>query len=162
MSQNNRGGGLIIVSLIALACYCKPPEALTFHGKRLVGVPVRASKSLLQDEVRRAAEAYDLHPDLLTALVKVESGFNQEAVSPVGARGLSQVMPANAKRCGLKNADHLFDPVYNLRCGALILRQEIDRLGNLNDALTVYNCGRVDCSEGQKYAKKVIALSGIG
>jgi soluble lytic murein transglycosylase-like protein len=122
---------------------------------------VEASRALLEAEVERAADAYGLSRKVLKALVKVESAYNPKAVSPVGARGIAQVMPTNAKRCGLPDPDHLWDATTNLRCGAQILREELDQHGNLERALTVYNCGRVKCAEGQKYAKKVLALSTV-
>ena len=157
MSQEASSGWLC-AAIVVLACYTALPETLVYHQTRLLRAPIEPSRGLIEAEVDRAAKAYQLHPRLLHALVKVESGYRQLAVSPVGARGLSQVMPANHRRCGLKSAGELFDPVSNLRCGALILREEIDRLGNLRDALTVYNCGRVQCQEGKQYAQKVINL----
>jgi soluble lytic murein transglycosylase-like protein len=157
MSQEASSGWLC-AAIVVLACYTALPETLVYHQTRLLRAPIEPSRGLIEAEVDRAAKAYQLHPKLLHALVKVESGYRQQAVSPVGARGLSQVMPANYRRCGLKDAGELFDPVSNLRCGALILRQEIDRLGSLRDALTVYNCGRVQCREGKQYAQKVINL----
>lgn len=157
MSQDQSGGWLC-AAIVVLACYTALPETLVYHQTRLLKAPIEPSRGLIEAEVDRAAKAYQLHPRLLHALVKVESGYRRLAVSPVGARGLSQVMPFNHRRCGLKDARELFDPVSNLRCGALILRQEIDRLGNLRDALTVYNCGRVQCREGKQYAQKVINM----
>jgi soluble lytic murein transglycosylase-like protein len=78
------------------------------------------------------------------------------ALSKKGARGLTQVMPFNAKRCGLR-PDQLWDTSFNLACGAIILKQEIKRVGSIEKALRVYNCGKVTCGKG--YAKKVLELS---
>ena len=160
MSTENKtdGSGWLCAAICLLACYCSLPETLVYHQTRLLGAPIEPSRGVIEAEVDRAAKAYQLHPKLLHALVRVESGYKAKAVSVVGARGLIQVMPANAKRCGLRDAGALFDPVANLRCGALILRQELDRLGNLHDALTVYNCGRVNCGAGKKYASTVLSL----
>lgn len=152
------GSGWLCAAVVVLACYCSLPESLVYHQSRLLRAPIEPSRAVIEAEVDRAAKAYKLPPKLLHALVKVESGYKAKAVSKVGARGLSQVMPFNARRCGLENAGELFDPVSNLRCGALILRQEIDRVGNLRDALSVYNCGKVKCAPGQQYAKTVIKL----
>lgn len=152
------GSGWLCAAVVVLACYCSLPEALVYHQSRLLRAPIEPSRAVIEAEVDRAAKAYKLPPKLLHALVKVESGYKAKAVSKVGARGLSQVMPFNAKRCGLPDAGELFDPVSNLRCGALILRQEIDRFGNLRDALSVYNCGKVKCAPGQQYAQTVINL----
>jgi soluble lytic murein transglycosylase-like protein len=159
-TESSQGGGWIVVALVIAACYVSLPETLVYHGGRLLKRPVVASRGLLEAEVERAADAYGLSRKVLKALVRVESAYNPTAVSPVGARGISQVMPFNAKRCNL-NKDHLFDPTYNIRCGAQILREELDRVGNLKDALAVYNCGKIKCAEGQQYAKKVLALSTV-
>ena len=161
MSTNNQqGSGWIVAALVVAACYVSLPETLVYHQARLLRRPVEASRGLLEAEVERAADAYGLSRKVLKALVKVESAYNPKAVSRVGARGISQVMPFNARRCKL-DKDHLFDPTYNIRCGAKILREELDRVGNLKDALAVYNCGKIKCAEGQKYAQKVLALSSV-
>ena len=159
--SNDQGGGWIVAALVLLACCTTLPEGLVYHGGRLLRRPVVASRGLLEAEVERAADAYGLSRKVLKALVRVESAYNPKAVSKVGARGIAQIMPFNARRCGLPDADHLWDPTYNLRCGARILREELDQHGDLQRALTVYNCGRVKCAEGQQYAKKVLALSTV-
>ena len=78
-------------------------------------------------------------PQLLLGLIQVESGFRKYAVSPVGARGYTQVMPFWVKAIG--NPDHnLFQLRTNLRYGALILRHYIDiERGDLFRALGRYN-----------------------
>lgn len=78
-------------------------------------------------------------PQLMLGLIQVESGFRKYAVSPVGARGYTQVMPFWAKAIG--NPDHnLFQLRTNLRYGALILRHYIDiERGDLFRALGRYN-----------------------
>lgn len=152
--------GWAIAGFALLAwCVCLP-ETVVYHGSRVAHLPAQASRSLLESEVDRAADAFGLRRSVLRALVKVESAYNPTAMSKVGARGLSQVMPANAARCGI-DASKLWDPTYNLRCGAQILREELDQHGDLHKALTVYNCGKVKCAEGQRYASKVISLSKI-
>lgn len=150
--------GWIVAGLVALAWYVSVPETVVYHGSRVARRPVEPTRNVLEAEIDRAADAYGLRRAVLRALVRVESAYNPKAISRVGARGLSQVMPFNAARCGL-DAKHLFDPTYNVRCGAQILREELDQHGDLNKALTVYNCGKVKCAEGQRYAAKVINLS---
>lgn len=78
-------------------------------------------------------------PQLMLGLIQVESGFRKYAVSPVGARGYTQVMPFWVRAIG--NADHnLFQLRTNLRYGALILRHYIDiERGDLYRALGRYN-----------------------
>jgi soluble lytic murein transglycosylase-like protein len=159
--SNDQGSGWIVAALVVAACYVSLPETLVYHQARLLRRPMAASRAVLEAEVERAADAYGLSRKVLKALVRVESAYNPKAVSPVGARGIAQIMPFNARRCGLPDADHLWDATTNLRCGAQILREELDVHGDLQRALTVYNCGRIKCAEGQKYAKKVLALSTV-
>ncbi len=151
--------GIAIAGFALLAwCVCLP-ETVVYHGSRVARRPVEPTRTVLEAEIDRAADAYGLRRAVLRALVRVESAFNPKAVSRVGAMGIAQIMPANHRRCGLPDANKLWDATYNLRCGAKILREELDQHGDLHKALTVYNCGKVKCSEGQRYASKVITLS---
>jgi hypothetical protein len=91
------------------------------------------------------ASAEGIDPELAFRLVKLESDFNPRAMSPVGAIGLTQVMPATA-RYYVKGitADGLYDPATNLRVGFRYLRglvKEYD--GDVKLALLVYNRGPV-------------------
>ena len=74
---------------------------------------------------------------LLGALVWSESGFNPDAVSSAGARGLAQLMPATATALGVD----IDDPTDNLRGGARYLRQMLDRFASTDLALAAYNAG---------------------
>ena len=89
-------------------------------------------------EIQRAAQANGVDPLLLAALVKQESKFKPNAVSPAGARGLAQLMPGTAKELGVKN---VFDPLQNLMGGAKYLKQQIDKFGSVELALAAYNAG---------------------
>ena len=149
-------GGAVIIAVAG--CVVRLPADLSYHTLRFFGLNSGHSRAVIRQEVTRAADAYGLDRNVYHAVVQVESGGNVKAESRVGARGLSQVMPFNAKRCGW-HPDRLWDPTHNVRCGAKILRQEIDRTGNLKDALTVYNCGRINCAEGKQYAQKVLSLA---
>ena len=99
----------------------------------------------LATSILDVASAEGIDPDLAFRLVKLESDFNPRATSPVGAVGLTQVMPATA-RYYVKGitADGLYDPNTNLRIGFRYLRglvKEYD--GDVNLALLVYNRGPV-------------------
>ena len=86
-----------------------------------------------------AAEAkYSLPTGLLDALVWTESRYNPLAVSPAGAAGLGQLMPATAKELGVSNR---FDPMANVFGAARYLRQMIDRFGVVHLAVAAYNAG---------------------
>ena len=91
------------------------------------------------DDVVSAAAARDgLDPKLLHALVLVESAYRPAAVSPAGAVGLTQLMPATARELGV--ADPL-DPAANLQGGADYLARQLIRFGDLRLALAAYNAG---------------------
>ncbi|WP_324779169.1 lytic transglycosylase domain-containing protein [Thiobacillus sedimenti] len=80
-----------------------------------------------------------IDPQMLLGLIQVESGFRKYAVSPVGARGYTQVMPFWIKLIGSPDQD-LFQLRTNLRYGAVILRHYIDiERGDLYRALGRYN-----------------------
>lgn len=155
-SDPNWVWGVFIIAMAA--CTVDLPPNLSYHVTRFFGLNSGHSRAVIEEEVDRAAKHYGIDPKVYHSLIQVESSGNPRAESRVGARGLSQVMPFNAKRCGW-HPDKLWDTTHNVRCGAKILRQEIDRTGNLRDALTVYNCGRINCKEGKQYAQKVLSLA---
>ena len=91
------------------------------------------------------ASAEGIDPELAFRLVKLESDFNVHATSPVGAVGLTQVMPSTAKYY-VKDVtrEKLYDPQTNLRVGFRYLRGLVDEYdGNVKLALLVYNRGPV-------------------
>ena len=91
-----------------------------------------------QAKVAELSARYDLAPALIEALVWQESRWRHGAVSPVGARGLAQLMPGTARDLGV-NPD---DPFANLEGGARYLREQLDRFdGDLEKALAAYNAG---------------------
>ena len=102
---------------------------------------------------------------LVHSLVKVESDYDTEAISPKGAMGLAQLMPATAMELGVENP---FDPEENIRGGVKHLKSLIDRNnGDYKLALAAYNAGQrsVDRAGGipkfketQEYVKKVLDL----
>lgn len=89
--------------------------------------------------VHREARAAELRPDLVLALIEVESHFDRYAISSAGAQGLMQVMPFWKKEIG-RPEDNLTDPVTNLRYGCQILKFYMEREdGNWMQALARYN-----------------------
>jgi soluble lytic murein transglycosylase-like protein len=86
----------------------------------------------------QAAAAANISPTLLSAVVWQESRWNPQAISPKGAMGLAQLMPATARYLGVNPAD----PVQNLVGGARYLRMLLDQFdGNVEKALAAYNAG---------------------
>jgi soluble lytic murein transglycosylase-like protein len=99
--------------------------------------------------IEKAATAASVEPNLLRAVIVVESGFNSRAVSKRGAVGLMQLMPATATRFGVSNP---YDPLQNVHAGARYLKFLIDRFGqDVRLALAAYNAGEdaVDRNGGQ-------------
>ena len=89
--------------------------------------------------IERAAASASLEPNLLRAVIVVESGFNSRAVSKSGAIGLMQLMPATAIRFGVSNP---YDPRDNVHGGALYLKFLLNRFRqDVRLALAAYNAG---------------------
>lgn len=118
------------------------------------------------DEIEETAARHRLDGLLLAALVEAESSFLPDAVSPVGAVGLTQVMPATAAWLGGKG--DLTDPDSNLELGARYLSRLIHRFdGNLELALAAYNAGPTNVlryggvppfRETRSYVRKVLSI----
>lgn len=115
----------------------------------------------LRDLVRGvvAEEWSAVPPILIEAQVLVESGGDPMAVSPAGAAGLLQIMPATARALGLAE-ELLFDPEHNLRAGVRYLLKQFERLAEIasyyhriNCALAAYNGGRGWINHALKLAR---------
>jgi soluble lytic murein transglycosylase-like protein len=102
-----------------------------------VGVDPLARQRLLP-AIQQVAVTYQLEPALLHAVISAESGYNPQAISKKGARGLMQLMPTTARRFGVSDPD---DPTANLQGGARYLRWLLDRFTDLRLALAAYNAG---------------------
>ena len=123
------------------------------------------ARSAYDDIVAEAAQLYRLDPRMIRAVMQTESGFNAMAVSPVGALGLMQLMPAVAAELGVTDP---LDPRQNIMGGSRYLRQLLDsHRGNVRLALASYNAGPGNVAkygavppfkETQNYVRKVTAL----
>jgi len=110
-----------------------PDAAIADPARHAAGVPARYSA-----KIRELSERFDLSPSLLEAVVWQESRWRENAVSPVGAQGLAQLMPGTARYLGVNPSD----PFQNLEGGARYLREQLDRFGgDLEKALAAYNAG---------------------
>jgi soluble lytic murein transglycosylase-like protein len=89
--------------------------------------------------IEQAAQRHHLDTALLAAVVHVESGGNPQAVSPAGAQGLTQLIPATAQRFGVHDP---FDPAQSLDGAAKYLRGLLGQFGgDVSKALAAYNAG---------------------
>jgi hypothetical protein len=115
------------------------------------------------DVIDKAAHTYEVEPALLAAMMRIESNFDPYAVSPKGACGLLQLIPATAERFGVGD---VFDPHENVHGGARYLQWLLARYdGDTRLALAAYNAGEnaVDrygdvppYRETREYVRKVL------
>ena len=126
-------GAVALAEVPFAASHLVPENAVADTAQQSATVPHNYSA-----HVGALAERFDLSPALIEALVWQESRWRENAVSPVGARGLAQLMPGTARDLGV-NPD---DPLANLEGGARYLREQLDRFdGDLELALAAYNAG---------------------
>jgi len=140
----NRFSALAVLALSSLG-FAVPASAQVSPDVRLDDavrntrfVPTERSleyETLIQEH----ASLNNVRADLVRAVIQVESGFNPSAVSPKGAVGLMQLMPATIQQFGVRNP---FSPSENVRAGVAYLRQLLDRYSNHEElALAAYNAG---------------------
>ena len=111
--------------------------------------------------IRQAAQEQGIDPALYRSLIMAESSGNANAVSPKGAMGYAQLMPATAAELGVDPSD----PAQNLKGGAMYLRQMLERFKDPKLALAAYNAGPANVekyngippfAETQNYVSKVL------
>jgi hypothetical protein len=108
----------------------------------VVPVPLPVKRAATRDEVcstlASAAQSNGIPVPFLIRLIYQESGFNPNAVSPVGAQGMAQFMPETARTVGLDNP---FDPLQAVSAAARLLRDLVQQFGNIGLAAAAYNAG---------------------
>ena len=120
--------------LLAMPCpMISPVFAEAMHTGRIY-TPPEKWKAI----IRKAARTHDLPESLIAAVIRTESAFTANAVSPKGARGAMQIMPQTQKELGLKDP---YDAEANVMAGSAYLRKQLDRFGSLELALAAYNAG---------------------
>lgn len=129
--------------------------------------PLSQNRLTISESIRTAAAKHHLSAGLIRGIIQAESGFNIRAVSPAGAQGLMQLMPATARELGVTDP---FDIDQNIDGGSRYLRKMLDRFGgDLKLALAAYNAGpgtvesyggRVPpFAETRAYVRKVLKFS---
>jgi soluble lytic murein transglycosylase-like protein len=122
-----------------------------------------ATSQKIEKAIQDAAAQYQLSPKLIKGVIKAESNYDANALSPAGAQGLMQLMPGTARDLGVKNP---FDIKQNIDGGVRYLKKMMDMFGgNVRQALSAYNAGpetvkryngNVPYSETRQYVDRVI------
>jgi membrane-bound lytic murein transglycosylase B len=108
-------------------------EATSSSGKSTI------TKSDYDDIINEMANKYDVDSKLIKSIIKHESGFNANAVSHAGAKGLMQIMPSNFDSYGITNP---VDPKQNIEAGTRMIKSNLRKYnGNVELALAAYNAG---------------------
>ncbi|MDX1801088.1 MAG: lytic transglycosylase domain-containing protein [Marinobacter sp.] len=147
-------------NVIRFHCYaCDPNSSVNWRTTPLFRTSYR-------HEIKTAATEFDVDPALVRAVIHAESDFNPRALSPKGAQGLMQLMPATARELGVRDAGVAAD---NIRGGVKYLAGLLQRFdGNVKLATAAYNAGpgAVDrfggvppYPETEAYVKRVGILS---
>jgi soluble lytic murein transglycosylase-like protein len=164
--------------LFAAAAMSAAPSAVKFHKSFAdlrpgVSVSIGSVVPLAPPEpvapynelIEEAASQYGIDAALIRAVMQTESNFDPRAVSPVGAMGLMQIMPALAKDLGVSNP---FDPRQNVMAGAKYLSRLLEaHRGNIALTLASYNAGPTNVrrykgippfKETRNYVKRITSL----
>lgn len=100
---------------------------------------------MFDDSIAKWSGVFGIPQAWIRGVIAVESSWNPNAVSPVGAIGLMQVMPATGKLFGVDDPATLYDPDVNIKTGTAVLAENRSRLGDdLPRILSQYNSGRPD------------------
>jgi soluble lytic murein transglycosylase-like protein len=136
--------------------------AANFHG-------TAATAGDIDSAIEQAAARHNVDPNLVRAVVKVESNFNPNAVSRKGAIGLMQLMPSTARQLKVKNP---FDPEQNVDAGVRHLKQLLESYGgDIKLTLAAYNAGAgavarssgvPHFAETQNYVRRITNLYNAG
>ena len=116
-------------------------DRLSSHIQRVYRVPEPRARRIVVEAVRNG-QRHQLEPELILAIIAIESTFNERAVSRAGARGLMQVMPRyhRDKVREIGGTQALFDPAKNIHTGSRILAKYLNgQSGDLRRALLRYN-----------------------
>ena len=147
----------------------RPTQIFSVQGAptyRATTAALSGNAGIYEDLVLEHSKRHSLRPELVRAVIQVESGFDPRATSPKGAMGLMQLMPQTARSLGVVNA---YDPEENIRGGTLYLKQLLNKYGTEQLALAAYNAGpgAVDKYDGvppyretREYVRKVGAKAG--
>ena len=147
------------------------PDEIEYPEDVVAALPLTAAiaepepiPSQFRDLITKAAAKHGVDARVVSALIQVESAYRSRAMSPKGAKGLMQVMPATGRQYG---ALDLFDPKVNLDAGVQHLKKLLARYTDLPLALAAYNAGEAAVDrfggvppfrETQNYVSRILRL----
>ena len=141
-----------VLALNGLATAIDNPEVYT----KDLPDPVPVAQLETNNHIDKMAKRYGLNPDIVKAIIEEESGWVASAEGDGGESiGLMQIQPRWHKeritRLGITN---LYDPEQNVTVGCDILSELLNKYGNYEDALSVYNSGNTE--DGKAYAERIL------
>lgn len=131
---NIRPSGQKNVTTFSFPCYASDPKCNQLDWEH---IPL--NRQAYDDEIRAVAEVFSVDDSLIRAIIHAESAYHPEALSPRGAQGLMQLMPATQKE--LQVVD-VFDPLSNIEGGTLYLSRLLSQFDqSVELAAAAYNAG---------------------
>ena len=131
---NIKPSGQKNVKTFSFPCYASDPKCNQLDWEK---IPL--NRQAFDDEIRAAAQVFTVDDSLIRAIIHAESAYQPEALSPRGAQGLMQLMPATQKELQI---DDVFDPISNIEGGTLYLSQLLNQFDHDVDlAAAAYNAG---------------------
>ncbi len=137
----DRGSGRLVRTQLVLAREVPPMEVIARESSSNLppdGKLVKPTRTALDEIVEQSSATHGVDPLLVRSVMQVESNFNPNAVSPKGAMGLMQLMPATARQLGVTNA---FDVRQNIEGGVKFLRYLKSKFDDDRLVLAAYNAG---------------------
>ncbi|MBK5293783.1 MAG: lytic transglycosylase domain-containing protein [Acidobacteriia bacterium] len=122
---------IVVPSQMVASHVIAPRSPAEFH-------PAPLPQTTVNEIVDEVCQQYGVDPLLAHAVIYVESSYNRFALSPKGAQGLMQLIPATARRFGVRNS---FDSRQNIEGGVKYLRFLLDRFSDLRHVFAAYNAG---------------------
>jgi soluble lytic murein transglycosylase-like protein len=128
-----------LVRATAVASRVIPEKVISSAAPSPPAPPAPAGSATVNALVASIARKHDVEPSLVDSVIRVESNYNPNAVSPAGAAGLMQLIPSTARRFGVSNTFH---PEQNIEGGVRYLKYLMELYhGDERLALAAYNAG---------------------
>ncbi len=126
-------------SLVAVPDPAQVESTAALHERKIPTILIKREEILYGAIIEQASDRHQVDPALVKAIIMAESGFNSNAISKKGAKGLMQLMPKTAEALGVEDS---FNPEENIDAGVGYFRNLLNRFdGDIELALAAYNAG---------------------